>query len=66
MTDDTPQQTPTCYECDEPIPEGTPMTQVRQGFSDGETVADIDGSRCESDIDYIINYHAQCWGGIIQ
>lgn len=52
---------PTCHECEEPIPEGEPMTQVRQGFCDGETVADIDGSRDKRDIDYVINYHAQCY-----
>lgn len=35
---------PTCHECENPIPEGEPMTQVRQGFCDGETIADIDGT----------------------
>lgn len=56
---------PECYECEEPITEGQPMTQVRQGFCDGETVGSIDGSIAEGDIDYVINYHAQCYANSI-
>lgn len=50
-----------CHECENPIPEGVPMTQVRHGFCDGETVGNIDGSRDEDDIDYVINYHSECY-----
>lgn len=47
--------------CGDLISPGQPMTQVRHGFCDGETIADLDGSRAEDDIDYVVNYHAECY-----